>query len=49
MKFRINFEHVDGTEDSFIAEGDTIEDIREQADAGVRNRNGQNPWSEEIT
>lgn len=31
MKFEIHFEYNDGTEDSIILEGDTIEEIRESS------------------
>ena len=48
MKFRIHFEHQDGTEDSIIVEGETIEELREQAGAELTKRNGENPWSEEV-
>lgn len=47
MKFKIHFEHQDGTEDSFVIEGETIEEIQTQAKEGVTERNGKNPWSEE--
>lgn len=49
MTFRIHFTWPDGTEDSVILSGDTVEEIREKAHAEVARRNGSNPWSEEIT
>ena len=48
MTFRIHFTWPDGTEDSFIVSGETVEEIRALAQAGVAYRNGSNPWSEEI-
>ena len=48
MKFRIHFEHPDGTPDSVIVEGDDVDEIREKAQEAVSSRNGRNPWSEEI-
>ncbi len=48
MTFKIHFEHADGTEDSVIVEGETIEEIREEAEKQIAARNGQNPWSEEL-
>lgn len=48
MKFRIYFEHADGTQDFFIVEGNTVEEIRRKAEQGVTQRNGNNPWSEEV-
>ena len=48
MKFRIHFEHVDGSEDSFVIVGDDLEQLRGEADEGVAKRKGLNPWSEEI-
>jgi len=47
MEFIIHFEWPDGTADGFVVTGDTIEEIREQAEEGVDLRNGKNPWSEE--
>jgi len=48
MRFRIHFEWPDGTQDSVVISGDTIEEIREKAHGEVSTRNGKNPWSEEI-
>lgn len=48
MTFKIHFEHVDGTEDSYIISGDTIEEIRAKSEAELTKRNGINPWSEEL-
>ena len=48
MTFRIHFEHQDGTEDSFVISGETIQEIREQTDLELAKRIGKNPWSEEL-
>lgn len=48
MRFRIHFEWPDGTEDSLIITGDSIEDVRQKADAELLKRGGKNPWSEEL-
>jgi len=48
MTFRIHFEHQDGTEDSFIVIGETVEEIRVKADAELKKRGGAHPWSEEL-
>jgi hypothetical protein len=48
MKFEIHFELADGSEDFVVIEGDTVEEIREKADAEVAKRNGENPWSKEL-
>ena len=48
MTFRIHFEHEDGTEDSYILTGDTVAEIREQAEAELKRRNGKYLWSEEL-
>jgi len=47
MKYRIHFER-DGIEDFIEISGETIEEIKLQAEAEVEVRNGCNPWSEEI-
>jgi hypothetical protein len=49
MKFRINFEHQDGADDYFVASGETLDEVREVAEEGVKQRNGKNPWSEELS
>jgi hypothetical protein len=48
MKALIHFEHADGTEDSIIISGDTVEEVRSLADAELAKRGGKNPWSEEL-
>lgn len=48
MKFRIHFT-VDDTDDSIDVEGDTLEQIREQAAFELSKRGGSEPWSEELT
>jgi hypothetical protein len=48
MMFRIHFTWPDGTDDSFDVQGETIEEIQQQAHIGIANRNGSNPWSEQL-
>ena len=54
MNILVHFTHPDGTDDSIMLSGDTVEDIRAQAKAelGARNIDSNNPksncWSEEI-
>lgn len=48
MKFRIHIVLQDDSEDQIDIEGDTIEEIREQARHEVRIRNGKDAWSEEL-
>ena len=48
MTFRIHFTWPDGAEDSFVVSGEAVEEIRERAQAGVAERNGRDPWSEEL-
>lgn len=48
MKFEIHYELSNGESDYFIAEGFSIEEIKNIADEGVNQRNGKNPWSVEI-
>ncbi len=45
MTARIHFTWPDGTEDSIVLSG-TVEEIREQAQTEVAQRNATNPWSE---
>lgn len=49
MTFKINFEHQDGTEDSFVVSGETLQEIQERADLELAKRMGKNPWSEELS
>ena len=52
MKFRIHYtiKGADGSpvEDSIVIEGDTVEEIRNKADAALSHRGGVDPWSEEL-
>ncbi len=48
MRFRIHFEWPDGTEDSILVSGSSIDELREKATAAVVLRNGKNAWSEEV-
>ena len=48
MTFRIHFTLADGSEDSILISGDTVEEIREKAEAAVLARGGRDPWSEEV-
>jgi hypothetical protein len=48
MKFEINFTLPDGTEDSIVVEGDTIEEVQMKATQEVAVRGGINPWSREV-
>lgn len=51
MKFKIHYE-INGFEDFFIIEGETIEEIREKSDLELKRRDldvgKNNVWSEEI-
>jgi hypothetical protein len=48
MRFEIHFEREDGTEDYIIVSGDSLKEIRQQAEVEVEVRNGKNPWSREV-
>jgi hypothetical protein len=52
MRFRIHFEHNDGTEDSFDVQATTLEEIRKEAALQLfkRTHNAIDPvaWSEEL-
>jgi hypothetical protein len=48
MKFRIHYTLPDGSEDSIIISGQTIEDIRKKAAIELKNRGGEDPLSEEL-
>lgn len=48
MEFRIHGTLPDGTEDSWLVDGDTIEDIQEKAQNIVKVRELTNYWSEEL-
>ena len=48
MKFRINYTLQGGIEDSFLLDGDSIEEMREMAESELTRRGGVDPWSEEL-
>lgn len=48
MKFLIHFERPNGSEDSIVITGATLEEIRRKAEAEIEARNGINSWSEEL-
>jgi len=52
MRFRIHFEHNDGTEDHFDVSGETLEQVRETVgkELFARTHNAIDPiaWSEEL-
>ena len=48
MKYRIHFTLPDGTEDSVVVTGETVDDIQRAASAEIEKRNASDPWSEEL-
>jgi len=48
MRFRIHYTLSDGSEDSIVLEGNSIAEIRKQADEELARRNAIDPWSEEL-
>ncbi|UVG34436.1 hypothetical protein SEA_GAZEBO_67 [Microbacterium phage Gazebo] len=46
MRYRIHFTLADGTEDSVVISGGSVEAIRDRADEEVARRGGRDPWSE---
>ena len=48
MRYEIHFTTKDGRGDYVVVEGDTVEEIREKAEAEVSKRDGRDPWSKEI-
>ena len=48
MKFKIHGEYADGTADSVIIEGDSMQELREIARYEVEKRGWSNYWSEEV-
>ena len=48
MKFRIHGTHQDGTTDTWLIEGETIEEVRVKAMEIVNSRNLRDYWSEEV-
>jgi hypothetical protein len=48
MQFRIHGTFPDGTTDTWLVEGETIEDIRNAAMAIINERNLSDYWSEPV-
>lgn len=48
MRYRTHYTLADGSEDSIVLSGDTIEEIREKAQSEIERRGATNPWSEEL-
>ena len=48
MKIRIHYTLSDGSEDSLVISGNSIEELREVAAAEVSRRYATDPWSEEL-
>ena len=46
MTYRIHFDLPDGSSDSVLVTGETVEEIREKSQAELAKRGGINPWSE---
>ena len=49
MKYVIHFLLPDDIEDHIVVEGESVEDIRQQADIEVSRRGGTDPWSEPLS
>jgi hypothetical protein len=49
MMYRIHFTLADGTEDSIVVSGGSIDAIRKRADEEISIRGGRDPWSEEVS
>lgn len=49
MMYRIHYTLADGSEDSILISGGSIEGIRKRAAEEVAKRGGTNPWSEEVS
>lgn len=49
MMYRIHYKLSDGSEDSIVISGASIEGIRARADEELSKRGGTNPWSEAIS
>lgn len=47
--YRIHFTLSDGSEDSVVVSGGSLEAIRKRAHEEVEKRGGRDPWSEEIS
>ena len=48
MKIKIYFELIDGSQDSIILEGETVEELQRKAAEEMKKRNVLEAWSEEI-
>ena len=48
MRFEIHFEYMDGTTDNITLSGDSLEEIRQLAQAEVDKRNPADCWSEQV-
>lgn len=48
MRYRIYFTLSDGSEDSVVVEGESVEELQEVAAYQVALRGGSDPWSEEL-
>ena len=49
MEFRIHYTLPDGSDDSTVVAGETIEEIQAAAQQVVAERCGSDPWSEPVT
>lgn len=49
MMYRIHYTLADGSEDSILILGGSIEGIRKRAAEEVENRGATNAWSEEVS
>lgn len=48
MMYRIHYTLSDGSEDSILISGGSIEGIRKRATEELAKRGGTNPWSEQV-
>lgn len=48
MTYRIHYRLPNGQDDSIVLSGETIEEIRQKAEAEVKRRGGTHPWSEKL-
>ncbi|WP_156180146.1 hypothetical protein [Delftia lacustris] len=48
MMYRIHYTLSDGSEDSFVVSGGSIDGIRDRAEEELAKRGGADPWSEEL-
>lgn len=49
MTYKIHFTLADGSEDSVVVSGETVDEIREAAQHELDKRGGFDPWSEELS